>query len=319
MHHRHPIHPLTRPGRNIKVLKFGGTSVGAADTLTQVIRRIHEATDEHRVVAVVSAVSGVTDRLVAAANDLAAGILDAAPLLSVLRERHLALAGAVLRPATLPLYAAFLDDRLHTLAASFDEVTPRPLHPAHRDALLAVGERLSAPLVAFALRDAGLNAVPQDATRFIRTDATHGRATVKTHTTARLIRRWHGTLGPSVIPVVTGFLGATPRGATTTLGRGGSDYTAALIAGALHAAVLERWTDVDGLYSDDPRRNTTARRLANLHMEQAHAWNVADRLGMHRQTFVPLLAATVPLHVRSTTNPGAGTLILPEEPEHAAA
>ena len=181
-----------------------------------------------------------------------------------------------------------------------------------RDEVLAAGERLAVPLVAGLLRTSGLAATSVDAASLVRTDARHGAAAVDLQTTYRQIQAWHGRLPDPMIPVVTGFLGATERGATTTLGRGGSDYSAALFAAALFAAALERWTDVDGLYTADPRQHADAERLDEIVLEEAWAWNHAGRLGMHRKALDPLVAAGIPVYVRSTSSPDApGTAILP--------
>jgi aspartate kinase len=112
--------------------------------------------------------------------------------------------------------------------------------------------------------------------------------------------------------VVTGFIGSTADGRTTTLGRGGSDYSAALLAHSLAAEVMERWTDVDGIYTADPRADRSAQRLACIVLEEARAWNQAGRLGMHRKALDPLVTAGIPVRVRSTAAPEkSGTWIVP--------
>ena len=304
----------------LKVLKFGGTSVGLAGSLQRAQEIIVQARSSHRVVVIASAASGVTDELVAAGAALEAGTFQTVPFLEALRVRHQELAAAVLSTASQAVYAVALREGLRALQDVFDQVHRRGLQPALRDAVLAAGERLSVPLVAVLLRDAGLEAVPVDAAPLIRTDDTHGEAVVESEQTHRLIRSWYQELPEDTVAVVTGFLGSTAGGATTTLGRGGSDYSAALFASALQADVLERWTDVDGIYTEDPRRNRYAKRLACIVLEEAWAWNHAGRLGMHRKALDPLVAAGIPVHVRSTAEPDKhGTLILPAGFEPATA
>ena len=209
-------------------------------------------------------------------------------------------------------YEAALGDGLAALERRLDEARADGLTPALRDEVLAAGERLSVPLVAGLLDEEGLTSEPTDAAALVQTDGAHGSALVDLEATYSRIQAWHTRLPEAVVPVVTGFIGSTQAGATTTLGRGGSDYSAALFAAALGADALERWTDVDGLYTDDPRRNAAAERLEQIVLEEAWAWNHAGRLGMHRKALDPLVAAGIPVYVRSTASPDAsGTAILP--------
>jgi aspartate kinase len=114
------------------------------------------------------------------------------------------------------------------------------------------------------------------------------------------------------VPILTGYIGRSITGRTTTLGRGGSDYSAALIAEALSARKLDRWTDVDGIHTANPRLDPSARRFSFLLAEDASTWNAAKALGMHEQAFDPVVRGCIPVHVRSTLHPhGDGTLILP--------
>jgi aspartate kinase len=171
---------------------------------------------------------------------------------------------------------------------------------------------MSVPLLALALREGGIDAEPFDAAPLVRTDESVGQAQVDVDETYRLVRSWYGGLDHEIIAVVTGFVGATKDGQVTSLGRGGSDYSAALLACALKAEALERWTDVDGLYTWDPRKRCGARRLATIVLSDAVAWNHAGRLGMHRRALDPIVAASIPVYVRSTFLPERpGTVILP--------
>ena len=300
--------------RPIKVLKFGGTSVGSAERLRQVVEIVREAAETHRVVVTASALAGVTDLLVEAWDRPATS---PEQVLGALRQRHLALAADLLQPPSRTLYEVTLDRKLEDVRPLLDRVRTAPT-AADRDVLIAVGERLSVPLVASLFIDSGIPSVSADAACLIRTDDRHGEANVDVEQTRRQIQGWFETIPVSSVPVVTGFLGATAEGATTTLGRGGSDYSAALLASALRAQVLERWTDVDGIYTDDPRTNEHAHRLASIVLEEAWAWNHAGKLGMHRKALDPLVAEGIPVHVRSTAAPDKpGTLILPSGHEQA--
>lgn len=303
---------LNGAGHGLKVLKFGGTSVGAPERLRRVAEIVADAARDHAVVVVASAASGVTDRLVAGWEAAGNGALDPSDVVGAVEERYRALAAEALPADRAAAYAAVLEGGLDRLGALLERIAADPA-PPHRDALLAFGEALSVPLVAGVLAEAGLDAAPHDATALVRTDAAHGEANVDLRATFRLVRAWHAALPGGSLPVVAGFIGSTGAGATTTLGRGGSDYTAALFASALRASVLERWTDVDGVYTDDPRKNPEARRLASIVLEEAWAWNQAGKLGMHRKALDPLVATGTPVHVRCTATPDLpGTLILPK-------
>ena len=120
--------------------------------------------------------------------------------------------------------------------------------------------------------------------------------------------------------MVTGFIGSAPDGRTTTLGRGGSDYSASILAAGLKAHKLERWTDVDGVYTSDPRLDPTARRLDCIVMEDALSWNKAGKMGLHRKALDPLIEARIPLFVRSTDEPdNPGTEVHPRRYQQAVA
>lgn len=176
---------------------------------------------------------------------------------------------------------------------------------------------MSVPMVTLALRDRGLYAPHCEATKLVVTDATYGEANVRLDLTRFRMRRWYRTLSPDAVPVVAGFIGATEDGTTTTLGFEGSDYSAALVAQILEAKCLTRYTDVDGLYTEDPRTSTSAQRLDRLSMEEAFALTESGRLGMHPKTLRPLSEANIPMQVRSIECPdGQGTQIIPEGMEY---
>jgi aspartate kinase len=188
---------------------------------------------------------------------------------------------------------------------------------AARDALLATGERLAMHILALALNDAGLRSCTKDAADLVRTDATFGNAAVCLETTFTALRSWYEPIARDRVPVITGFIGRTAGGETTTLGRGGSDYSASLVATALGARCLERWTDVDGIYTSDPRRDPNAQKLSHIVLQDAVSWNHAGRIGLHRKALDPLVEARIPMFVRSIDFPDEpGTAILPQNCEH---
>ena len=301
-----------------KVLKFGGTSVGSAGALARLTSIVQgDVASGGPVVVVVSALSGVTNVLETLIAAVDTG-RDPESTVRFLEERHVALATDVLEDDVsarreytnaVRIVLGRLDLRLAEIRG-----TGGVAGPHDRDAILSVGERLSAPLVALLLRRNGLDATWVDARHLIRTDDTHGGAVVLEHETTHAIRTWHASLAPGVVPIVTGYIGRSAAGQTTTLGRGGSDYTAALLAEALGASKLDRWTDVNGIHTADPRTDPAARRFVFLLAEDASTWNAAKALGMHERAFDPVVRGCIPVHVRSTELPnGDGTLIVPSQ------
>jgi aspartate kinase len=295
----------------MKVLKFGGTSVGSAEGLRSLITIVKDGRQQHRLVLVVSALSGVTDALAGWLAD-APDAVDPDAALRYLYTRHHVLANGVLQRPALQRYATHLQERLGRYASILTQLSACRPGPDLRDAVLAIGERLSAPLVAAALRDAGVPSVAQDAAALVRTDSTFGHAVVDSRVTRQQVAGWRAQLQGDGVPVVTGFVGADTEGRTTTLGRGGSDYSAALLAQALDAHLLERWTDVRGLYTADPAQDATAEPIHQLDLPDAQALARVGQLGMHPQSFDPLVAGNIPLHVRCTRAPTeTGTLVVP--------
>ncbi|MEM6326770.1 MAG: aspartate kinase [Bacteroidota bacterium] len=298
----------------LHVLKFGGTSVGSAASLARVAEIVSRGARQHRLVVVVSAASGVTDTLARAASALDGTGADPDPWVAEVRARYDRLGAETLSDASRRRYAIHLEVHTEALRRTLAAIA-RQSSPSLRDAALAAGERLSVPLVAAVLREAGLNALPTDAAPLIATDAQHGDARVDQEETDRAIRQWHRGLRLGVVPVVTGFIGRAPGGAVTTLGRGGSDYTAGLIAGALGAACLERWTDIDALYTADPRRDPTARRLRSVPMTEAVRLARLGRLGIHARALDPLQSTPTTVRVRPTSDPDApGTWVVRDAP-----
>jgi len=282
----------------LKVLKFGGSSLGTVDRIVTVAEVIAATAADHPPVVIVSALEGVTNRLV--------DLIDTCDHVRIpvdieaLRTHHMSVATPLLSDSELVLYEVEVDrvlrvlsDRLKGLSGAFSTRVS--------DEILATGERLSAPLVAGRLRSIGLATKSWDSTRIVRTDSTFGEASLDWVSTAASIKRWY--FGVECTAIVTGFIGSDGSGRTTTLGRGGSDYSAAIFASALNVEVLERWTDVDGVYTDDPRQNPEATRLQVIDLQEGHSWTRADRIGMHRRSFDPVAQVGIPVHVRSTLEP----------------
>lgn len=297
------------------VLKFGGTSVGSPNRFKNVVDVVKQHVENReRVLVVVSALDGATDRLAEAGASKALPVRKIDALLSWLLKRHRLHAAAVLSLHAQRVFDTILQEYL----AEIDGLLRTHQHTGYpadvRDTLLATGERLSMHILAFALTDAGVSSYAKDASELVRTDQAFGHATVCIDSTYSLMRAWYESIARDQVPVITGFIGSTEQGATTTLGRGGSDYSASLVATALGAKRLERWTDIDGVYTSDPRKDHTACKLTHMVMQDAVSWNHAGKIGLHRKALDPLLEARIPMQVRSIDFPeDAGTEILPQQ------
>lgn len=314
---RLPVPADVSESRPLVVCKFGGSSVGTPDRFRTLVDVVAAAAREARVFVIVSALSQVTRQLSGALEAFTTHSTNhdvmVNDLVTTLRTRHREHAFAVLSREAQQAYAERLDDRLEHVRAVFERVDRDGFSPAARDALLATGEQLSVPIARWALSDAGLNAVRLDATQLVVTDDTFGEANVLHNATRDRLRQQYADTDAPTVPVMAGFIGTTQDGRTTTLGFEGSDYSAALVAQILNAQCLTRFTDVDGLYSDDPSTHADAERLSMLSMETAYAMTESGRLGMHPKTLRPLAEAGIPMQVRSIRDPEApGTHILPE-------
>ena len=292
---------------NLQVMKFGGTSVGNAECIRRAADIIARAAGEGPVVAVVSAMGGVTNRLIEAAQASAAGDMDAAGnLAETLREQHQGaieiLIGDGDKRAQLAAELREIIDEVTSLCrgtALLRELTPRTL-----DAISSAGERLSARLLASALRELGLNSVAVEATELIVTDNHSGHAEpLMAETRERATARLAPLLAERSVPVVTGFIGATVDGKLTTLGRGGSDYSATILGAALDAKEIIIWTDVDGVLTADPRLVPEARTLQEISYNEAAELAYFGAKVLHPKTLRPVSEAGIPVWIRNSFLP----------------
>src|SRR5580693_404227 len=301
----------------LQVMKFGGTSVGDAACMARTAQIIAGGAREGACVAVVSAMSGVTNRLSEAARRAAAGESgEGAAVLSVLRTQHEQALGTLVRDETArnaireELEEVFAEgSRLFEGTALLRELTPRTL-----DAISSLGERLSAPLVAGAVRELGLQSEAVDATEVIITDSFHGGAEpLMDRTREECEVRLNPMIEKGIVPVVTGFLGATTEGKLTTLGRGGSDYSATILGAALNAGEVIIWTDVDGVLTADPRQVSEARTIPEISYREAAELAFFGAKVLHPKTLNAVVAAKIPVWIRNSFSPAhPGTKITPQ-------
>lgn len=289
----------------IVVHKFGGTSVGSGERMRGVVERVLERPDGEQAVVVVSAMSGITDLLVRLADTDA----DVTSLLEILQVRHRDALAVVAPDADADAVMGTLVNELDAAARAL-RVLASPA-PVLRDRILATGEKLAARMVALAFRGAGVAAKAVDADTFLETDEQHAEANPLPGLTALSIRT---TLQPlvdeGVVPVVTGFCGRSPSGRTTTLGRGGSDFTATLVGGGLNATRVLIWTDIDGVYTSDPRAVPEARTVTQLNYREAAELAYFGAKVLHPRTLEPVVSRSIPVQILNTFRPELpGTIV----------
>ncbi len=300
----------------MKVLKFGGTSVGSVEAFAQVARIVQRMrTVDPHIVVVTSAMAGVTDTLIQAARQAAAGkeepYRDARNELLV---KHQLVAGQLIEDN---IERAAIGRLLDTKLREFErlcqsiyilgELTPRGL-----DVVSGLGEQMAAPLLAAVLRNHGVPAEAIDAREIIVTDDTFGAANpLLEETCQRVEARLRPLLEEGVVPVVTGFIAATRDGVTTTLGRGGSDYSAAIIGACLGADEVQIWTDVNGILTADPRVVPNACTLPELSYIEAAELAYFGAKVLHPKTIRPAVERDIPIRVLNTFDPdGPNTRIV---------
>jgi aspartate kinase len=300
-------------------MKFGGTSVGDASRIRKVIEIIREASDECHVLVVVSAMSGVTNKLIEAATQSEAGERDqVAMIFEELRKQHDAAVTALIHPSA---ERRRLAQRMH---AVFDEgdhlcqgtILLRELTLRARDSISSLGERLSAPLLAAALAEHGVVSEAIEATELFVTDSCHGAAEPRMDLTReRCQARLRPLLQQGIVPVVTGFIGATEEGVLTTLGRGGSDYSATILGSAVDADEVIIWTDVDGVLTADPRLVLGASTIPEISYLEAAELAYFGAKVLHPKTLRPVMQSEIPVWIRNTFAPElSGTKITPAGP-----
>jgi aspartokinase/homoserine dehydrogenase 1 len=296
----------------MRVLKFGGSSVATPERIKSVITIIRSQPADDPMAIVFSAFGGVTDYLIRLGAQAFEGNADYKVQLKALETRHLdavrSLIGVQRQSAPLAQVKFMfneLEDILHGVYL-VKEQTLRTL-----DYIMSFGERLSAFIIAEALCEKGVKAEFLDARLVIRTDNHFGHAKVDFESTNRQIAghfQQH-----SCLQVITGFIGTSESGETTTLGRSGSDYTAAIFAGAVKASCLEIWTDVDGMMTADPRKVKKAFTVAEMTYEEAMELSHFGAKVIFPATMQPVLALRIPILIRNTFNPAfAGTRISAE-------
>ena len=288
----------------MKVLKFGGSSVGTTTTISNV-KKIVEQT-QGNVIVVVSALGGVTDQLIHLSKQAAAGDEQYRLGLAALQERHRLMVMEVISPLRQAALMTKIDDLFDELQSLLHGAyLIQDLTPKTSDAIVSYGERLSSLICAELIKDATI----YDSRSFTKTVQQGNKHVVDFETTNALIRETFAQCGR--VAVVGGFISSdVTTGVTTNLGRGGSDYTAAIIAAALDAEALEIWTDVDGFMTADPRVIPTAYTIDQLSYNEAMELCNFGAKVIYPPTIYPVCVKNIPIYVKNTLNPdGKGSVI----------
>ena len=300
------------------MMKFGGTSVADAAAIRRVVDIVGRQCARQQGSApapavVVSAFAGVTDRLIAVTELAEAGEATRAGALTLeIAARHVEAAEALALPSDQVALVTQVQNEFDELAGLVRALAVlREVSPRSRDAVLATGEVVSSRIVAAALAAAGVDSVWVDARRAIRTDTDHTQATPDMDATCALVRE---TVAPHVAAgrtaVLGGFIGSTTDGVTTTLGRGGSDYSAAIVGACLAVREIQIWTDVDGMLTADPRVVPNPRVVPALSFAEASELAYFGAKVLHPSTILPAVARDIPVRILNSRRPEAeGTLI----------
>ncbi len=306
---------------SIITMKFGGTSVGSAGAISHVVDIVRQSVMEgDQVIVVVSAMSGITDALLNSVKAAENGDKWGYRSLSArMREQHEEAINRLLKPSSeredaLRCIHKLLDQHLELCDAItiLGEITDRIL-----DHAVSFGERMSSLIVSAALREREIRSKAFNAGDLIFTDGVYQSATPKwQETEANIQEKLIPAIEKGIVPVITGFIGSTDDGSYTTLGRGGSDYSAAIFAAYVNSDAFIVWTDVDGVMTTDPRIDRRAQVLAHVSYQEVGEMAFYGAKVLHPKTVQPIINHGIPIYVRNTFNPAhQGTLISHEAEE----
>ncbi len=295
----------------MNVLKFGGSSVANAERIKSILSIVKPRLDTgEKLTIVFSAFAGITNLLIEMSDLASQGDDKYLALFHQFKDRHSEAARSLMSPAIYNKVSMTLDENHDTLKDLLKgiflvrEVSPRTL-----DYVISFGECNANYIIAEAMTENGIDAAYLDARKIIKTNKDFGAAKVDFTSTNETIQK-HYEENSDKVQIVTGFIGSDSSGLTTTLGRGGSDYTAAILAGALNSAVLEIWTDVDGVLTCDPRKVKKAFTIPTLSYVEAMEMSHFGAKVIYPPTIQPALRKGIPIYIRNTFNPSfEGTLI----------
>ncbi|HWC52566.1 MAG TPA: aspartate kinase, partial [Chitinophagaceae bacterium] len=294
----------------MQVLKFGGTSVANAENINEVVAIVQNAIQKNKTIVVVSALGGITDLLLLAASLAAEGNEQYKEKLSIIEQRHLDTVKALIPTAQQSSLLSLVKKSCNEIEDicngifMLGELTART-----KDRLSSYGEWLSSQIVSAKLKADGISNEWKDARELIVTDFNYTAGEVQFDITNKKIKQFISNSG-ALLFIIPGFIAADQDGITTTLGRGGSDYTAAIIAAALNADLLEIWTDVSGMMTADPRLTANARIIPQISYQEAMELSHFGAKVIYPPTIQPVMSKNIPVIIKNTFAPNdKGTLI----------
>ncbi|MDE2001223.1 MAG: bifunctional aspartate kinase/homoserine dehydrogenase I [Patescibacteria group bacterium] len=298
--------------KKIHIMKFGGSSVGTPKMIKQVVEIVARISRTKRVAVVVSAFQGVTDQLLRCAELAARKKPAFAGELKALEERHIKAVNKLVKGGKLRGECSdYVEKSFEELRVALTSISAAgEVSGKYKDEVVSFGERLSAYIVAASMK----NGYFVDARQLVKTDNSFVNASVDFRATNRNIQRFFKNKKGT--PVITGFLGSTAKGETTTLGRGGSDYSAAIFGAALGAEAIEIWTDVDGVMSADPRVVPGAVVLPEMSYEEAIEMAYFGAKVIHPATMLPAIKRSIPIVIKNTFHPYAVGTWIRKKPVH---
>ncbi|MBL7709128.1 MAG: bifunctional aspartate kinase/homoserine dehydrogenase I, partial [Chitinophagaceae bacterium] len=294
----------------MQVLKFGGTSVANAENINKVVAVVKEAVKKDTTVVVVSALSGVTDLLLGAAILAADGDEAYKEKLAVIEQRHLETVKQLIPVASQSQLLSLVKKSCNEIEDICNGIfLLRELTPRSKDRIGSYGEWISSQIIAAKFNADGIDYTWKDSRELISTNSAFTTAEVDFAITNKQVADFFATSSSSLF-ILPGFIAADKQGITTTLGRGGSDYTAAILASALHAAVLEIWTDVSGMMTADPRLAANARIIPRISYQEAMELSHFGAKVIYPPTIQPVMGQAIPVWIKNTFAPAdEGTLI----------
>lgn len=304
----------------MQVIKFGGSSVASAENINKVVEIVKGKSGAGKIAVVVSALGGITDLLLQCAGLAATGNENYKTTLLEIETRHLNTVKELM-PVT---QQSSLLSAVKKMCNEIEDICNGifllgELSERTKDKIVSYGELLSSQIIAARLKSAGLNAEWKDSRELISTDSNFGAALVDFSKTNAAIRNYFSA-ATSPVYLLPGFISADAQGTTTTLGRGGSDYTAAIIAGAVDAEVLEIWTDVSGMMTADPRIVTNIKLIPKISYQEAMELSHFGAKVIYPPTIQPVMSKNIPVWIKNTFAPeDEGTVIQNESMTNGSA
>jgi aspartokinase/homoserine dehydrogenase 1 len=294
----------------MQVLKFGGSSVANADNINKVVAIVQKTSQKDKTILVVSALGGVTDLLISAARLASNGDESYTELLSVIEKRHLTAVTELIPVARQSSILSAVKQQCNEIEDICNGIyLLRELSAASKDRIVSFGELMSSRIISAKLSGEGIDNTWKDSRELIVTDLNYGNAKVDFDKSNELITRYFAGVNENLV-ILPGFIASGPTKTTTTLGRGGSDYTAAIVAAAMNANILEIWTDVSGIMTADPNNVSNAKIISHISYQEAMELSHFGAKVIYPPTIQPVLRRNIPVRVKNTFAPDdEGTLI----------